>query len=274
MIERIPSSVLLIDMFSLGPLYCLLEENIRESCAKSYQSLADNQSDLKSNLIAMYPVLLWEKPLLLIASYLTTVEHIVLDYEDGVKHEAAVAKRKLYRVACDATPVMLEVAVDTKLRQAQDTSNHVEEDLPDAPAARALVTVVCEDLGCEFDQRHQELDVAKGIHNVQLDPVGRRVVRRSRPDNNADDEDAHRGTADDTGDEAAGARAGVALKAPERAEEILRGGDDTKDEGVQRKDDIVEGDGWGQAAVAGGILAAHDGRPVEEGIGNKIRSET
>lgn len=222
----------------------------------------------------MSPALFQKKPLLLVASSLTTVNHIVLKHEDGVKHQAAVTEHKLYGVACDAAPVMLEVAVNTKLRQAQDTSNHVEDDLPDAPAARALVAVVCEDLGRIFDQCHQELDVANGVYNVQLTPVGRRIPRRSRPDNETGNQDAQRGAGDDAGDEATRASAGGGFKAPERAEEILRGGDEAENEGVNRKDDVVEGDGRGQAVIAGGILAAHDGRVVEGDVGDKVRGET
>lgn len=228
----------------------------------------------KSNLITMSPVLFWKKPLFLVASSLTTVNHIVLEHENGVKHQAAVAERKLYGVAGDAAPVTLKVAVDTKLRQAQDASHYVEDDLPDAPAARALVMVVGEDLRRIFDQRHQELDVANGVYNVQLTPVGRGIRRRSCPDNEASDDDAQPRAGYDTGDEAARASAGARVEAPEWAEEILRGGDEAEDEGVQRKDDVVKGDGRGQAVVAGGILAAHDGGVVEGDIGNKVRGET
>lgn len=222
----------------------------------------------------MSPVLFWKKPLLLVASSLTTVNHIVLEHEDGVKHQAAVAEHKLYGVACDAAPVALEITVDTKLRQAQDASNHIEDNLPDAPAARALVTVVCEDLGRIFDQRHQELDVANSIYNVQLAPVGRGIPRRSRPDNETGNQDAQRGAGNDTRDEAARASAGAGFEAPGRAEEILRGSDEAEDEGVQRKDDVVEGDGRGQAVVAGGILAAHDGGVVEGDVGSEVGGET
>lgn len=222
----------------------------------------------------MSPVLFRKKPLLLVASSLTTVNHVVLEHENGVKHQAAVAEHKLYGVACDAAPVALEVAVDTKLRQAQDASNHIEDDLPDAPAARALVTVVGEDLGRIFDQRHQELDVANGVYNVQLAPVVCGIPRRGRPDNEAGDEDAQRGAGDDASDEAARASAGAGVEAPERAEQILRGGDEAENEGVYRKDDVVEGDGRGQAVVAGSILAAHDGGVVEGDVGSEVRGET
>lgn len=241
---------------------------------KSEQNLASSQGGLKSSLIAMSPVLFREKPLFLVAGNLTAVNHIVLEHENGVKKQAAVAEQKLYGVACYATPVMLEVAVDTKLRQAQDASNHVEEDLPNAPAARALVTVVGEDLGRKLDQRHQEFDVARGIDNVQLAPIGRGIPRWSRPDDDTADQDAQRAAGNDARDEAARASAGAGFEAPERAEEILRGGDEAEDEGVRRKDDVVEGDGRGQAVVAGGILAAHEGGVVEGGVGDEVCGET
>lgn len=224
----------------------------------------------------MSPVLFWEKPLFLVASSLTTINHIVLEHENGVEKQAAVAEHKFYGVACYATPITLKVAVDTKLRQAQDASNNVEEDLPNAPATRALVTVVGENLGREFDQRHQELDVASGIYNVQLAPIGRGILRWSRPDDDTGNQDAQRAAGDDARDEAArtSAGAGAGVEAPERAEEILRGGDEAEDEGVDRKDDVVEGDGRGQAVVAGGILAAHEGGVVEGDVGDEVCGET
>lgn len=56
-------------------------------------------------------------------------------------------------------------------------------------------------------------------------------------------------------------------------EEVLRGGDDAEDEAVQREDDVVEGDGGGEAGVAGGVLGADGGGVVEGGVGGEVSGE-
>lgn len=227
-----------------------------------------------SNLIMMPPLFIWKKSLLLVAGLLASVDDIVLEDEDAVKNQAAVAKRQLHRVARDAAPVVLQVAMDAELGQAQDSSDDIEDDLPDAPTTRALVAVVCEDLGRVLDQRDQELDIADGVGDIQLAPVGGRVPRRRRTHDEASDEEAQRRASNDAGDEAAGAGTGAGLEAPKRAEEILRGGDDAEDEGMQRKCDVVEGDGGEQAVMAGGVLAPHDGGVIQGDVGSEIRGET
>lgn len=42
---------------------------------------------------------------------------------------------------------------------------------------------------------------------------------------------------------------------------------------MEGEDDVVELDGRGQAAVAGGVLRSDDGGVVEDGVGGKVRRE-
>ena len=208
----------------------------------------------------------------------------MLGYEEGIVYDADVPQGKLDGVAGDAAPVALEVAVDDELAHAQDPARQVQQDLPDAPAGGALVAVVGQGLGRVLDEGDEQLDVADGVDNVEVAPVdsrvggGRRlgataVLGRGR-DDGAHEQHAGEAADGDAQDEVAGAIAGVGREGPQRArEEVLRGGEDADDGGVQREDEVVEVGGRVEAVVAGRVLGADDGRVEEGSVGDEVGGE-
>lgn len=123
----------------------------------------------------------------------------MLPDEDTIVRHARVAEHELDRVPGDAAPVVLQVTVDALLGDAQDAAEHVQEDLPDAPALCALVAVVGHHLRRVLDEGDDDLDVADGVDDVEAAPVDGRVARARGEE---DDEDG-----DDDPDDAAGADA-------------------------------------------------------------------
>lgn len=83
----------------------------------------------------------------------------MLDEKDGIVQDGDVSERELDGIAGDAGPVVLHVAVDGLLGDAQEAAREVEEDLMDAPSNSRFVTVVKEDLRRVLDERHDELDI-------------------------------------------------------------------------------------------------------------------
>lgn len=71
-----------------------------------------------------------------------SVKNVVLGKKDAVVHHAHIPQGKFYRIACDATPVALQVTVDALLPRAQSTTRKVKRNLPDTPSLGALVAVV------------------------------------------------------------------------------------------------------------------------------------
>ncbi|CAG9999814.1 unnamed protein product [Clonostachys byssicola] len=230
--------------------------------------------------ISVYPPLaaLAQQPALLVLGGIRRplwVEHVVLPDEDAVVGHARVAEHELDRVARDAAPVVLEVAVDPLLCDAQDPAQHVQEDLPDAPPLCALVAVVGDHLRRVLDERDDDLDVPDGVDDVELAPVDGRVAgARGQEDDEDGDDDAGHAAGADAQDGPARAGAAAGREPPQRpGEEVLRGDDEAEGEAVEGEDDVVELDGRGQAAVAGGVLRPDDGGVVEDGVGGKVRRE-
>ena len=209
----------------------------------------------------------------------------MLGHEDGVVGHADVAEDELDGVAGYAAPVALEVAVEALLGDAEDAAGEVEEDLPDAPAAGALVAVVGEDLRGVLCQGDDDLDVADGVDDVEGAPVDGRVHRAgvaAAGGGEGDDEvgaghaEAAAGADAEHGQAGAGAGdGGAGVEAPQAAaeDEVLRRGDEAEGEAVQGEDEVVEGDGGRQAAVAGGVLGPDEGGAVEGRILAKVRGE-
>lgn len=214
-----------------------------------------------------------------VAAALVTVNNIVLQDKEQIKEDANLAEAKLDGVARDAAPVVLEEAVDALLGDAEDAAGQVEQDLPDAPAVGALVADIGAQLRGVFDEGDGELDVAKGVDDVEVAPVGAGVDDAAAgpcaQDDEVGDADADKGAGGEADGEAA--RAGPRAadgEAPEGgADEVLRRGDEGENEAVQRKDDVVELDRGREAVVAGGVLAADGGGVVEGEVGEKVRGE-
>ena len=207
----------------------------------------------------------------------------MLYHEDHIIHHAHVAQRKLDRVPRDAAPVALQVAVDSLLPDAQDAAAEVQQDLPYAPAPRALVAPVDEHLRGVLDERDHHLDVPDRVHDIQLAPVHSGIYLASRcaslgcdgrPDDDARPHDADDAARAHAEDEAARPCAHARGEAPQRArEQVLRCGDEAEDEAVQGKGDVVELDGRGEVPVAGGVLGADDGGVEEGGVGDEVGRE-
>lgn len=107
-----------------------------------------------------------------------SVKNVMLGHEDDIVDHAHLTQGELDRVPCDTAPVPLEVAINTLLTHAEDTTCEIQEDLQDTPALSALVSVVCNNLGRVLDQGNDQLDVTHGIDDVQLDPVRYGIVTR------------------------------------------------------------------------------------------------
>ncbi|KYK55668.1 hypothetical protein DCS_07632 [Drechmeria coniospora] len=205
----------------------------------------------------------------------TGVEDVMLKDEDAVVDHARVPEGKLDGVAGDAAPVALLPAIDALLGDAQDAAGEVEEDLPDAPAARAPVAGVGDDLGRVLDEGDEELDVAEGIDDVEGAPVGGGIDMARGGGGGADDEagdgDAGDAAKEDTDDEAARPSADGRGEAPQGVgeERVLRDRDEGENGGVQGENDVVELNRRRQATVAGGVLFADDGGVVEGEVGGQ-----
>ncbi len=148
---------------------------------------------------------------------LLAVNHIVLQDEQHVEEYANLAEAKLDRVTRDAAPVVLEPAVDPLLRDAQHAARQVQQDLPDAPALGALVADVGAQLRRVLDERHDELDVAEGVDDVEVAPVdgGVNGVTAARDTHDeVGDGDADEGASGQADGEAARAGGGVADRRP------------------------------------------------------------
>lgn len=209
---------------------------------------------------------------------LAPVDDVVLNHEQHVKEDANLAEAKLDGVGRDAAPVVLQVAVNRLLGDAEHAARNVQQDLVNRPALGALVADVGEQLRRVLDQRHHELDVAERVHDVEVAPAARRIhgaAARLRADNDVGDGHAGKGARREAEHEAAGAGPRVVGgKGPEAAaEEVLRDGDGGEDEAVEGKDEVVELHGRGVPVVAGGVLPAHAGGVVEGGAGGKVARE-
>lgn len=187
----------------------------------------------------------------------------MLQHKQDIIHHAHKPQRKLDGITRNPTPVMLQVAINRLLRNAQHTTDKIKQNLPDAPAAGALVARIGNELGRKLDERDEQLDVSKGVDDVEVAPVDGRVGVIAGADNDVRHHDARDGTREDAEREAAGSAGGVVRKGPETRQEVLRDGEDAEDAGVQRKDNVVEGDGGREARVAGGVLLADAGGVVE-----------
>lgn len=201
----------------------------------------------------------------------------MLHNEHRIIHKRNVPQRELDRVPRDATPVALDPAIDALLCDAQHPAEKVQQDLPDAPALCALVAPVRDHLGRILDERDEKLDVADRVDDVESAPVCGGVDGASGGsgcDEEVGREDAEEAAGSDAEDEARRADARVGGETPEGSGEILRGGDDREEQGVESESDVVEGDGGGQAGVTGGVLFANDGGVVEGGVGDEVCGET
>ena len=200
----------------------------------------------------------------------------MLQHKQHVINHAHISERKLDWVAGDAAPVTLQVAINTLLADTQNTTHQVEENLPDAPAAGALVARISKQLRRKLDEGDQQLDVAQRIHDIEIAPVGGRID--VSPGSGGAYDEVYRAHADDaagyqTQCETAWAAAGVRGKGPRSAGEVLRDGDDAYNGGVQGEDDVVEGNGGRVALVSGGILFADAVRVVQRQVVREICDE-
>lgn len=107
----------------------------------------------------------------------------MLGDEDEIVDDAHVSQGELDGVPSNTAPVPLDVAVDTLLAHAEDSTREIEKDLDDTPALGALVAVVYDNLGRVLDQGHDQLDVTHSVNDVQLDPVRYGVMTRGSSDN-------------------------------------------------------------------------------------------
>lgn len=112
----------------------------------------------------------------------------MLHDEHGIIKEGDVSKRKLDRIARDAAPVTLKIAIDALLRNAEHSAQEIEEDLPYAPALCALVPPVGESLRRVLDERDEHLDIADGVDDVERAPICARVDADAGSRSEEDDE--------------------------------------------------------------------------------------
>ncbi len=66
------------------------------------------------------------------------VEPVVLHHEQDVKQDGDEAQAELGKVPKDGIPVIVVVADEKHLDHGEDAAREVQEDVPDAPAHRAL----------------------------------------------------------------------------------------------------------------------------------------
>lgn len=131
------------------------------------------------------PLLVGQEPLVLPRSFLVriSVKNVMLGDEDEIVDDAHVSQGELDGVPGDTAPVPLDVAVDTLLAHAEDSTREIEKDLDDTPALGALVAVVYDNLWRVLDQGHDQLDVTHSVDDVELDPVRYGVMTRGSSDN-------------------------------------------------------------------------------------------
>ena len=164
--------------------------------------------------------------------------------KDQIVNHGHIAQRKLDRVARDARPVALHIAVDGLLRDAEDAAREVEQDLRDAPALGRPVAVVDDHLGRVLDEGDNQLDVRDGIDGVQPHPSPDRRVYAVALGGAEDDEEHHNdaGHAAEEGaqDEAAWSVSDTRGETPGMGKEILASGDKRQQETMSGKCDVVE----------------------------------
>lgn len=157
-----------------------------------------------------------------------SIQHIVLRKENQIIDHRHLPQRKLDRIARNTAPVPLHRAVDDQLRNTQHAARKVQQDLPDAPPHRALVAVVRHHLRRVLNERDPQLHIADRIHSVQPAPVHpglHRPLRHGR-DQHDDNEHAHDAAECRPQNEARGAVAYGRREAPQRREQVLRGGEE------------------------------------------------
>ena len=88
----------------------------------------------------------------------------MLHHEYDIEENADVAQCEFDRISRHSGPIMLQIAVDSKLSNRQYSTHEVKEYLVDGPAVRRVVSIVGEDLRHVFDERDEELDVGDGIY--------------------------------------------------------------------------------------------------------------
>lgn len=197
----------------------------------------------------------------------------MLSYEDGIVDHGDLAKCKLGRVTSDAAPIMLKVAINALLADAEDATSEVEEDLHDAPALGALVFIVEDHLRHVFDKGDDEFDIAYGVDNVKGYPVDQGIISGGRSNKHVGKSDTGDAAGGDAKDEAARTVVRAHIEAPERVEEILGRYDEREDDAMEGKGDVVELDGGLEAVIPGGILSTDFGGVVECSVGNKVCKE-
>lgn len=203
----------------------------------------------------------------------------MLSEENQIINHRYLPQRKLDRIARHTTPVSLHRAINDKLRNTQHAARKVEQNLPNAPAHRALVAVVGHHLRGVLDERDPQLDIADRIHGVEPAPVHPGVHhafailwhgRRNKHHDGKHTRDAAKCRAENEARRAVACGRG---EAPERWEEVLRGGDERQHERVQGKHNVVERHGRRVSAVARGVLSANDWAIVKGEIGDEVGEE-
>lgn len=148
----------------------------------------------------------------------------MLQHKQQIINHAHIPQRKLDWVAGDTTPVTLQVAVNTLLTDTQNAAHQVEQNLPDAPAAGALVARISKQLRRVLYQGNQQLDVAQRIHDIEVAPVGSRVdipLGSGSAHDNVRRADSNDAAGCQTQRETTRAAAGVRSKGPSFAGDVL-----------------------------------------------------
>lgn len=94
------------------------------------------------------------------------VKDVVLSDENDVERDADKAEAKLDWVARDTRPVARDVGVQDELRNAEDTTSEIQQDVANAPANSRAHFVVDVNLRAVFDEADGKLDVAQVIKDV------------------------------------------------------------------------------------------------------------